>query len=178
MSMTTITQGQYLWEFPDIREGEIPNTARDVEALTGVNYMNKVLPFGRGVTFDPASSGMNEKTLLMLPTAAGQLIKGVAMWTGTIAAVPGQSIDAFNDLGYPARGSADRRTASFLTEGMIAVRATEAVSIGDPVTCLITVGANHGCFGKTTNATQIACLSTWEWKTTTAAGKIGIIHLK
>lgn len=178
MPVPTINQGKYSWEQPDLYEGDIPVTGYLTEKVSGLNAMTAIIPFGRGVYRDAASTGMGEKNLLRLPSAAGQVIRGVALSTAAIARVPGVTVDNNGDLGYPAKGSDYFRLMSIITRGVIAVRAIESVAVGDPVTCVITAGANQGVFGKTTSASQIVCPTTWEWIKGASAGGTGWIHLK
>jgi hypothetical protein len=178
MPLPTINQGKYQWELANLMEGEIPNQGVLIEKLTGLNMSTVIIPFGRGIVRDASANGQNEKNRVRLPGAAGEVIRGVALFTGSIANIPGVSVTAAGDLGYPARGADGFKLMTYVTRGVIAVKAIEAVVYGDPVTCVITAGANQGVFGKTANASQIACPTSWEWVKPAAAGEIGHIHLK
>ena len=173
-----LTQGLYLEGSVDLREGEIVMDGILTDTLTGSNGAGVILPFGRAVIYAAGATGVNERAILTLPTAAAQVIRGVAVATDTIERQPGVTVDGNGNLGYPASGSVTVDFPSFVTRGMIAVRAVEAVLKGDAVTTVITVGATQGAFGKTANASQIACPASWEWATTTSANGIGIIWLK
>lgn len=173
-----ITQGIYLEAAPDLREGEIVMAGVTTDQLSGINALGAILPFGRAVIFAAGSTGSHERTLLTLPSAAGQVIRGVAVATDKIERIPGTTVDANGNLGYPVSGSAIVEVASFCTRGIIAVRTTEAVTKGSAVSALITAGATQGTFGTTTSASQIACPTTWEWFTAAAANAIALLWLK
>lgn len=173
-----ISQGSYLETSTDLREGEITYAGVTTDQLSGVNASGAILPFGRGVIYHSTATGMMERCTLTLPSAAGQVIRGVAVATDTIERQQGVTVDANSNPGYPVAGNATVDMMSYCTKGMIAVKTIEAVVKGDAVTCLITAGATQGQFGKTADATRIACPSTWEWATTTASGAIGQIYLK
>ena len=173
-----INQGAYLEGSTDLREGEIVMAGVTTDQLSGWNADAVILPFGRGCIFAPSATGTHERAALILPTTAGQIIRGVLVATDTIERRPGVSVDGNGNPGYPLPSSGQAVIATYATKGMIAVRAIENVTKGDAVTCVITVGPNQGVFGRTANASQIACPTTWEWATTTASGGIGILYIK
>lgn len=179
MSIQGIDVGKYLSEINRVGlEGDLAYIGYEPESFSDINAMSQIIPFGRALIRNAGTTGMNEKSLVQLPTTAGQTIIGVSLSTDAIAAVPGETVNAFGQIGYPQKGSAHFKMVSRLTKGLIWVMAVEAVEPGDPVTTVITVGANQGRFGTTANAAQIACPTTWEWKTVAAANTPGIIQVK
>jgi hypothetical protein len=169
-----ITQGAYLETSFDLREGEIAMAGVTTDQLSAVNAQGAVLPFGRGVIFAAGTTGSHERTLLMLPTTAGQTIRGVSVATDIIE----RTVDANGNPGYPAAGSPQVTVMSYCTKGIIAVRTVEAVVKGQAVSTLITPGATQGLFGTTVDATRIACPTNWEWYSSAASGAIALLYLK
>lgn len=173
-----LSQGAYLETSTDLREGEIVYAGVTTDQLSCMNGSTTViLPFGRAVVFAAAASGMDSKCLVTLPSAAGT-IRGISVATDTSERATGVTVDTNGNPGYPVQGSATAELASYATKGIIAVKANEAVVKGDTVTTRITAGANQGTFGKTTDASNIACPTNWEWATTTAANGIGLIYMR
>lgn len=180
-----ITQVPYMEGAADLREGIIAMTGVDTSILSAYNADSVVLPFGRGVTFSAAAgaaTGTHENAGLILPTALNQVIRGVLIATDTIERLPGISIDANSNLGYPLRTASPTVPPSYVTKGIIAVKPVQNVVKGDPVFCVYAAGASRGLWGKDAAAagatTATACPTTWEWLTTTAANSIGLIYLK
>jgi hypothetical protein len=172
-----ITVGQYADTLSSLMEGEIAMMGVTTDQLSAVNALGLILPFGRAVVQAPGSTGIHEKNLVTLPTAAAQVIRGISVATDTVS----RYLDANGNAGYaPAGVSATMvpSVMSIVTKGMIWVKALEAVIKGDPVTTRITVGATQGQFGKTTDAANIACPISWEWYSTVAVNGFGLIYLK
>lgn len=168
-----MVQGGYLADATDLREGMVAMMGVTTDQLSGVNGLGLIFPYGRGVVFGASTKGTHENSILVLPTTAGQVIRGVTPHTDKIT----QTRDAFGNWGYPPAGAANVTMMSRFIRGYIAVRAIENVIAGDSVSCLITVGADQGKFGKTVDATRLACPTHWAWATTTALGAIGLLYL-
>lgn len=176
-----LTIGPDLADSPSFNEGCLAMGLITADFLTGANADAVVLPYGRAVTFGAtapkAAKGSHENAWLILPTTAGQIIRGILMENPAIERCAATT-DAFGNLGYPLPGQVPAALPAYATKGIIWVRTTEAVLKGDAVTTLITVGASQGRFGKTANASQIACPATWEWHSSAAANAPAMIYIK
>lgn len=177
-----LTQSFFLEAATDLREGTISMSGPETTIMSGYNADTVVIPFGYGLTFSAAAGAAidtHEDAGLILPTTLNQVIRGVALATDTIERMPSVTVDGSGRLGYPLRTAVTNRMVSYLTKGVIAVRAAEAIVKGDPVFCVYAAGATRGQFAKSTlSTTATACPTTWEWLTTTASGSLGLIYLK
>jgi len=161
-----------------LQEGSIARTGVTTDILSSVNGMSIILPFGRALIYAPGSTGTHEKTIVLLPNTAGQVIRGVSVLTDSIS----PQLDAFGREGFPPALVANSLLMPVvfgrMIKGYIAVQVVEAVLVGDVPTAIITVGANQGRFGKTPGATQIICPATWEYATAAAPNGIALILMK
>jgi hypothetical protein len=113
--------------YNDITDGDLgyegkPATAEPVKIRSGFNTTNAILPYGRAVV----KAGTSDKGVA-LPSAAGQVLLGIS-YAIELEKRVGYSVNADGDMGTPIDYE-----MSFINEGTVFVKVSEAVSPTDPV---------------------------------------------
>lgn len=98
-----------------------------------VSEVNAVLTFGKGLAKGTADQGV------ILPAATGFRFVGIALRTDTIEKRAGYSLDANNEMGWPALFG----DVAVLRRGVVRVKVTSAVTAEAPVYCIHTASAGQ-----------------------------------
>lgn len=154
--MAVQSKDSYSVEHKPLHVGQLANLKlfNSVSGLVGT----EAITFGKGVVRD------GDKIKLAANASEAQKFLGVVMYELN------RAVESTGDGKVAANSD-----ATIITIGDIAVRTETSTNVGDAV-YLVYGSSGRGNFSNSATSAQI--LDSWEWKTSTSAGAIGVIGLK